>query len=210
MATWFGLGKPEKQGHLQAYVLLWLLALALLLFVAPERAVAPSGKQPLGLLGWLILGAAFYRLQDLLFASVDDALDLTSTYVRFDWRGRIVLLLVNLIQVVLVFAIAYVVIIGHDIVPAALQTTHSHLDYLVVSWNGLPPLGSAPPTQLEKAPALTMAEAGVGLLIVVIAVSAFVGRHPDRVVSNIRKLTEERDAGRLTNEEYEAKKAELF
>jgi hypothetical protein len=163
----------KKQGLLQAYVLGWVGVLVVLLYLARE-----PGQLALILPEWLILGLALYRLQDLLFSSVDDAMELTSTYRDYDDKGRILILLVNLVEIILIFAIAYLVLVGPQAITTAMPPNHhiTNIDYFVQSWNTLAPFGSAAPAAIGLAPQLGMAEAVVSLLIVVIALSAFVGR----------------------------------
>lgn len=162
---WFGWDE-NTQGYMQLYILGWFAPLALLFAVAPE-SVWPWGL--------LVLILPVYRLQDLFFATLVDGLNLRDTYAKYDATGRILILLVNLLQIVIIFAILYRIIVGPD-VSATLRDSHSQFDYFLLSWKSLPPFGNLGDIQTRWGQALGMLEAGIGIVVGGIALGAFVGR----------------------------------
>jgi hypothetical protein len=176
----------KRQWLLHVYVLGWLLALGVFLFVLPGDGSLGIGPFQIPLV-WLIPFVAFYRLQDLLFASLDDALGITGIFPKVNPLARVLILFVNVAQLVLIFAIAYRYILGSTLDTATGRlsafasgpSVHIRFDYLFLSWNSLPPLGNG--YQAEDLPArlLTMAETGTALLLIVMALSAFVAKSDD-------------------------------
>lgn len=164
-AGWNG---SERAIH--RYVVAWLVALGLLLFIGPS-----SGPWAL-----VAVGVAFYRLQDLVVSTLDDALGLTGRaeqFGRFSATTPILISLVNIVQVVLVFAIADLVLLGD--LGRAFETAvnvSSRFDYLFLSWNSLPPLGSGYGPATAMARGLAITESATGMLIIVIAVTRFLSR----------------------------------
>jgi hypothetical protein len=146
------------------YVLFWLGGLTLILAVGPT----------VGWPGWIMVGIAFYRLQDLIFSTLANALSLSS-HVRsrsYSMRTLVVLALVNIVQIVLIFAIAYLVLTAQH--PASFaQPPSGRFGYFFLGWVSLPPLGGGATPLSTMARALTIGEEATGLLIVVIAVSRF-------------------------------------
>jgi hypothetical protein len=163
VATWFELDENERRIH--RYVLLWLIALILILFFVPTS----------GWLGGVLLGVAFYRLQDLIFSTLDNVFRLTERSKRsdkYDAPNLVLLALVNVIQVVLIFAIAYLILTSHN--PRSFSDLPTgRFSNFFLSWISLPPLGGGASPQSTMARILTMIEEGTGLLIIVIAIGRF-------------------------------------
>jgi hypothetical protein len=163
IAARLNLDCDEKSIHY--YVLLWLIALGLILALGPAT-------------GWLRLvfvGVAFYRLQDLVFSTLDNALNLTdraSQFSTFKSQTPVVLALVNIVQIVLIFAIAYLMLTGQN--PASFaQPPTGRFGEFFLSWISLPPLGGGAVPLSTMARVLTISEEATGLLIIVIAIGRF-------------------------------------
>jgi len=155
-------GEVDNQWRLHLYVMAWFVVLVGLLWIGPGPGI------------WLLAVPAFYRLQDLLFASVGDALRLSKDFDKFDATARVLILFVNVLEIVLIFAIAGFALVGKNASAGSAYT--SRLGSLYRSWNALPPLGGGVSTSDVTAQALNMTESAVGLLVVVIALGAFLGR----------------------------------
>jgi hypothetical protein len=165
-ARWFNWDSYEWS--IQTYVLIWLAGLSAILAVGPTTTA-----------GWrfVMLAIVLYRLQELMFATIDNALYLTGIARRpelpaHEWPTPLLLALVSIVQVVLIFAVAYLVLIGHN--PAAVKPPPSspfHAFFL--SWISLPPLGGGATPVSTMARALTISEETTGLLLVVIAIGRF-------------------------------------
>ena len=84
--------RPQDSQFYGWYVVGWLVALLLMLGLAPA-----SGSWAVAL-AWLGL----YRLQDMLFGTITDAFG----FVRFagSWQSKVVLAIFNIVQVVTIFA----------------------------------------------------------------------------------------------------------
>lgn len=164
VSRWFSWDKSERGIHY--YVLVWLGGLVLIL------AVGPTTGWP----GWIMVGVVFYRLQDLIFSTLDNALLLSErarTRSRsYDSRTPVVLALVNIVQIVLVFAIAYLVLTAQH-AGSFTQPPSGRFGYFFLSWVSLPPLGGGATPLSVIARALTIGEEGTGLLVIVIAVGRF-------------------------------------
>jgi hypothetical protein len=195
VATWFDFDKNERRVHY--YVLLWLAALILILFLVPTS----------GWPGWVLVGVAFYRLQDLVFSTLDNVFDFTKRSKRsdkYDDPTLVVLALVNIIQIVLIFAIAYLVLISHN--PRSFSNLpRGRFSDFYLSWIVLPPLGSGATPQSTMAKILMMTEEGTGLLIIVISIGRFLAAAP----SGTRRLDPGRHARRppRTQNRYKAAKS---
>jgi hypothetical protein len=161
VSRWFGWDNSERGIHY--YVLFWLGGLTLILTVGPT----------VGLPGWIMVGLGLYRLQDLTFSTLDNALLLSdrSRQRSYDGRTLIMLALVNIVQIVLIFAIAYLVLTRHA--GSFEQPPTGRFGYFFLSWVSLPPLGGGAMPLSTIARLLTIGEEGTGLLIVVIAVGRF-------------------------------------
>jgi hypothetical protein len=165
-ARWFDWDYEESS--IQFYVLFWLAGLTAILFFGPTT----------GWPRWFMLGIVLYRLQELMFATLDNALGLTDRARRrpeppaYDWPTPLLLSLVSIIQVVLIFAIAYLILIGQN--RAAFGNPPSGpLDAFFLSWISLPPLGGGAIPLSAMARVLTVSEEATGLLLVVIAIGRF-------------------------------------
>lgn len=162
-ATWFEWDVKERAIHY--YVLSWLAVLALILAAGPAT-------------GWprfVMLGIVLYRLQDLIFSTLDNALMLTvkgQKHRKFAWQTPLMLALVNIVQIVLIFAIAYLVLTGQNS-RAFTQPPSGRFGEFFLSWISLPPLGGGAAPLSTMARVLTVSEEATGLLIIVIAVGRF-------------------------------------
>ncbi len=157
----------SREWSIQTYVLIWLAGLSAILAFGPTT-------------GWprfVMLGIVLYRLQELMFATLDNALQLTKRARRpnlpaFNWPTPLLLALVDIIQVVLIFAIAYLILIGQN--PAAFANPPSNpFDAFFLSWISLPPLGGGATPLSTMARVLTIIEEATALLLVVIAIGRF-------------------------------------
>jgi hypothetical protein len=164
-ARWFDWDYGESS--IQTYVLFWLAGLIAILLVGPTA-------------GWprfVMLGIVLYRLQELMFATLDNALGLTKRARRpelpaYKWPTPLLLALVSIIQVVLIFAIAYLILIGHNTAAFA-DPPSSPFGAFFLGWISLPPLGGGATPLSTMARALTIGEEATGLLLVVIAIGRF-------------------------------------
>lgn len=174
--------------RVQWYVVFWLALLAILLFLIP-----PAG----GTWALIIFGVAMYRLQDLVFAVMDDALGTTCRSLsfrepreRFDdslARAPIAILLVNVVQVIIIFAIAFAYLnsqsggrdipnIGCQGQTAACHSASDWFSYLYVSWTTLFTLGSGDSIVGRGSEAFVMLEVVVSLVIVGTGLATFIAR----------------------------------
>jgi hypothetical protein len=156
-----------EEASIQFYVLFWLAGLIAILFFGPTT----------GWPRWFMLGIVLYRLQELMFATLDNALGLTDRARQeetpaYDWPTPLLLSLVSIIQVVLIFAVAYLVLIGQSRAAFA-NPPSSPLDAFFLSWISLPPLGGGATPLSTMARVLTVSEEATGLLLVVIAIGRF-------------------------------------
>jgi hypothetical protein len=162
-ASWFRWDGRERAIHY--YVFFWLAALSLILTVGPT-------------VGWprfVMLGIVFYRLQDLIFSTLDNALMLTARGQQrrdFAWQTPLMLALVNIIQIVLIFAVAYLILTGQNHGAFSHPPTGRFGEFFL-SWIGLPPLGGGATPLSTMARVLTISEEATGLLIIVIAIGRF-------------------------------------
>ncbi|MGO9083221.1 MAG: hypothetical protein ACLQDY_30050 [Streptosporangiaceae bacterium] len=163
IATWTRLYKKEKGIHY--YVLFWLALLIFLLIVSPTT----------GTDRFAIVVIIFYRLQDLIFSTLDNALNLTKRAwhaIDFSWQTPVMLALVNIVQIVLIFAIAYLMLTGQN--PAAFSHPPTgRFGEFFLSWISLPPLGGGATPLSTMARTLTISEEASGLLMIVISISRF-------------------------------------
>src|SRR5581483_1318517 len=176
-ASWFiSLSRltRDRDPGLSVYIVLWIAALTWVFgWLAAHQGATKT------VLDWILLAGTVYRLQDMVCATADDALRLTD---RFEdpiedpnWRTPIVILPFHVVQTVLVFAIAYVAFLSSADFDVPTKMPTNWWESLYVSWLNLPPLGSNGPALGSRAgQALTMAEASVAFLLVVLALGAFV------------------------------------
>lgn len=162
-ATWFKWDVSERGIH--NYVLFWLVALSLILAAGPTAGPA----------GLVVAGIVFYRLQEVIFSTLDNALVLTDRGQQrpdYAWQTLLMLALVNIVQIVLIFAIAYLVLTGKN--PGAFgHPPTGRFGEFFLSWISLPPLGGGAEPLSTTARVLTIGEEATGLLIIVIAISRF-------------------------------------
>jgi hypothetical protein len=162
-ATWFKWDESERAIH--RYVFGWLVPLSLILAVGPA-------------VGWprfVMLGIVFYRLQELMFATLDNALMLTARGQKrhgFAWQTPLMLALVDIIQIVLIFAVAYLILTGQNR-GAFSYIPPGRFGEFFLSWISLPPLGGGATPLSIMARVLTISEEATGLLMIVIAVGRF-------------------------------------
>ena len=162
-ATWFGWDSREAAIHY--YVFGWLVPLSLILAIGPTT----------GWLRFVMLGIVFYRLQELMFATLDNALMLTKRGQEcrdFAWQTALMLALVDIVQIVLIFAVAYLVLTGQTRGAFSYVPTGRFGEFFL-SWISLPPLGGGATPISTMARALTISEEATGLLMIVIAVGRF-------------------------------------
>jgi hypothetical protein len=172
-ARWFDWDFTEWK--IQTYVLFWLAGLSAILAFGPTT-------------GWprfVMLAIVLYRLQELMFATLDNAFQLTERARRrpnpaYKWPTPLLLALVSIVQVVLIFAIAYFILIGQN--RAAVTPPPSNpFDSFFLSWISLPPLGGGATPLSTMARALTITEEATALMLVVIAIGRFLaGAGPDQ------------------------------
>ncbi|MBB3606083.1 hypothetical protein FHT40_005772 [Mycolicibacterium sp. BK556] len=175
-ATWLGLNDSVKGRRHLAYVGVWMVGLLALLKFGPFTGVA----------AFVVVVAGLYRLQDLVFASLDNVFGLTRRGDK--WRSvpagtSVVINLLNIIQVIVVFALAYQNVHGggndgfeHKDLPDLTDP----FSFLYLSWTTLFPPGSGyQPTSLGTR-LLVMAEGTSGLLIIGVTLAVLVARMPPR------------------------------
>lgn len=144
------------------YVLGWLALLLVVLIVVPMS----------GILGLAVGSLALYRLQDMLLGTIGDVF--ASQPYEGPWASKVAIVIVNIVQVVIIFAIAYLVFTPNNAFsPPVLP---GRFDHFYLSWTGLLPLGSAFAAETLSAKILVMSESGAGVLLILIALSRFLGK----------------------------------
>jgi hypothetical protein len=205
--------KKKRNSGLEGYVVGWLVFLCLLLFLGHHLL------QFLGP-GWRWLATAYaligiYRLQDLIFASLDNVFGLTQRGIRWQKRpggeGPAVIALWNIAQVIVIFALGYQNLAGRG--PGVFEgpprsdpdgPPGAPSDFLYVSWTTLFPPGSGYTAISWPARMLVMAESASGLLIIGLTLAALIARidkSPDEANEAV-SATEPADTdaiGRLRN-----------
>jgi hypothetical protein len=155
----------DRESRIHNYVLAWLVTLVVILVFCPIS-------------GWLripIVVLVFYRLQDLIFSTIDNAFKLTKRGrqpPKYMWQTPLLLALVNIIQIVLIFAIAYLQLTGQNSAAFA-HPPSDPFNAFFLSWISLPPLGGGATPMSTMARVLTINEEATGLLIIVIAIGRF-------------------------------------
>jgi hypothetical protein len=141
------------------YVLAWLLALIVILLWAPLG----------GNWGLAFAALAIYRLQDMILGTIGDAFVFNT--IGGTGGSKVLLAVVNIFQIVVIFAIAFYVLLPNSaFMPPAPTGRFGHL---FLSWSTLPPLGGGFLAQSTRARTLVMVESAAGVLLVVIALSRF-------------------------------------
>jgi hypothetical protein len=181
LATLLPLDSKEKGNDgLEAYVLGWLVFLCSLLFLGPclLQFLGPAW-------GWLALAFALlgmYRLQDLVFASLDNVFGLTPRGIKWQSRpgvGPAVIAVWNIAQVIVIFALGYQNLAGTDAFEGT--SLHPHgpsgpFGFLYLSWTTLFPPGSGYTAISTPARVLVMAESGSGLLMIGLTLAALLSK----------------------------------
>jgi hypothetical protein len=141
------------------YVLAWLAALLVILQWAPLT----------GNWGLAFAALAIYRLQDMILGTIGDAFVFNT--IGGTGGSKVLLAVVNIFQIVVIFAIAFYVLLSNSaFMPPAPTGRFGHL---FLSWSTLPPLGGGFVAQTTRARALVMVESAAGVLLTVIALSRF-------------------------------------
>jgi hypothetical protein len=176
LATFLPLDRKRKgSGGLEAYVFGWLLFLCSLLFFGPASGCWAAV--------WAWVG--LYRLQDLVFASLDNVFGLTPRGIRWQDRpgvGPAVIALWNIAQVIVIYAIGYQnLAAGHgervfDTPLGDKGGPSGHFGFLYLSWTTLFPPGSGFTAISTPARMLVMAESGSGLMIIGLTLAALLGQ----------------------------------
>jgi chorismate mutase len=160
----------SRQGRMHIYVLVWLALLCIGLAACPIILIHLWSRI-------LVLVLVFYRLQELMFATFDNALKLSERSRKdldvFKWPTPLLLALFSIIQTVLIFAIAYLILAGHHPAAFARPPPSSPFNAFYLSWISLPPLGGGATPLSTMARGLTIGEEATALLLVVIAIGRF-------------------------------------
>jgi hypothetical protein len=144
------------------YVLGWLILLTGGLSIAPM-----SGNW-----GLAVGSLALYRLQDMLLGTIGDVFA-PEPYKGY-WASKVAVVLVNIVQVVIIFAITYLVFTTNNAFSPWVPS--SRFGHFYLSWTGLLPLGSGFAAKTLWARILAMIESGAGVLLILIALSRFLGK----------------------------------
>jgi hypothetical protein len=168
-AYWLNLEKPERRGLLSVYISFWLTALAMIL------AFGPSGS---GWLSNLVLGITAYRLHDFFFSTIEEALNLTGRFESLRkeeyWKAPVVHVLVNVVQVILVFAIAiFILTTSTDWEPLSTKVPFGRVGALFLSWNSVAAFGVRSDPASSRAFWLAMVESAVFAMVILIALTRF-------------------------------------
>ena len=143
------------------YVLVWLVGLVAILRFAPIS----------GNVGLAFAALALYRLQDLLFGTVGDAFRFNRQGIGGSWRSKVMLAVVNIVQIVTIFAIVFLVLTcPADFSPVAPAGRFGHF---FLSWSTLPPLGAGFAALTTRTRVLVIIESGTGVVLIVVALSRF-------------------------------------
>jgi hypothetical protein len=161
------LSKRPSQVLVQFWVAGWLVVLICLTLLAPKDGWA----------GLVILGVALYRLQDLLFSTLDDTFSVTRRFDSFVGGTKVLIALVNIGQIVLIFTIAFsVVTTSSDWVHGTGPLTTG--DAFVYSWSSLTPFAISSSAADPLTRTLTLIESSIAVLILLIALSRFMSITP--------------------------------
>lgn len=193
-----------KQWIVDCYVLFWLAVLIALATAAPRT----------GVWGLVVASVALYRLQDLLFSMLDDALDLTGRFQQLEMTSKVIIALVNIMQVVLVFTI----VIGVFTSPADWTNVSdlARFKCFALSWGGLIPFGVSANAAKTDAQVISIVESAVAVILLLVSLTRFLSL-PSAAPSTtttpadeLAKLVALRDQGVLSSEEFERQKAKLL
>jgi hypothetical protein len=154
----------------QGYVLFWLVVLGV--YTGVMAAFVPFPKS--GLVRVLVLVIPFYRLQDLFFSTLDDALGITGRFesVRDDMTHKVLITLVNIVQIVLIFTIAFSVLTTKKdwAKPPVPFGTGS---CFILSWSSLTPFTVNQNAADPKTWALTIIESAIAVVILLVVLGRF-------------------------------------
>lgn len=152
-----------RQYTVDSYVLFWLAVLIALATAAPRT----------GGWGMVVASVALYRVQDLLFSTLDDALALTGRFQGFTAPSKVIIALVNMMQIVLAFTIA----IGVFTLSSDWSNAPAHalgrFNCFVLSWAGLIPFGVSSSAVSSDAQLISIVESAVAVIILLVALSRF-------------------------------------
>jgi hypothetical protein len=154
-------GRKRDSDFYGWYVMVWMVLLLLLLICMPMS----------GNLGLAVAALALYRLQDLLLGTIGDVFKRDPYHGSA--RSKVAVVVINIVQVVIIFAIVYLVFtVSSDFRP---MVPPGRFGYFYLSWNSLPPLGSGFVPITLPARIIVTVESGVGILLIVVALSRFLG-----------------------------------
>lgn len=206
--------KEPKPPATQLYVGLWLVGLIVYTVLFPKS----------GALGLVLLVIPFYRLQDMLFSTLDDALGITGRFRSAGGTTKVLITLVNIVQIVLIFTIAFSVLTTKE------DWAHPPLPFgtrscFILSWSSLTPFTVNTNANDSLTWTLTTVESAIAVVILLVALSRFLslpslsGNQDNTappepaalsIPEQIRQLANLRDDGALSAEEFEAKKRDLL
>jgi hypothetical protein len=198
----------------QLYVGLWLVGLIICTILWPKSGAA----------GLILVAIAFYRLQDLLFSTLDDALSITGRFRLSGGTTKVLIALVNIVQIVLIFTITFSVLTTkgdwtHPPVPFGTRSS------FILSWSSLTPFTVNTNANDSLTWVLTMVESAIAVVILLVTLSRFLSLPSSSgdqdnaappepatpsIPEQISQLAKLRDHGILSSEEFEPKKRELL
>jgi hypothetical protein len=146
----------------QWYVGLWFVALLICTVVVTKA----------GIPGLVLVAIAFYRLQDLLFSTLDDALAITGRFRSGVGTTKVLIILVNIVQIVLIFTIVFSVLTtkgdwAHPPMPFGTRSC------FILSWSSLTPFTVNTNANDSLTWILTIAESAIAVIILLVALSRF-------------------------------------
>lgn len=188
----------NRGDRVQWYVVVWLALLGAILVALPK----------VDALRLVLLALALYRLQDLLFAVVDDALGMTCRSDAFQepkeplgtklLRAPIAILLTNVVQLIVVFAIAFEYVnltsggadvvrptchIGTSTAVCSYARDLGPFDYLALSWTSLFTLGNGDLIVGTGGQVFVMLEVASSLIVVGTGLATFIARSLTRTTA---------------------------
>ena len=164
--TWLGI-EAKGEAAVEGYVLFWAVAVSLFLTFCP-----PGG----GPIPAILLAVALFRLQELVFASLDSALLLTQNRIeekhRFENVSLAIIFLVSVFQVAVIFALIYYVLTSPR---AWSQPPHpwGHWSCAFLGWTNLTPFTIGVHPLSTRARALAVFESVTAVMLIGIALSRF-------------------------------------
>jgi hypothetical protein len=166
--NWFN--KEPKPPDTQLYVGVWLVGLIFCTVFVPKSGIA----------GLVLLAFGFYRLQDLLFSTLDDALGITGRFGSADaatktgMTTKVLITLVNIVQIVLIFTIAFSVLTTKE------DWAHPPLPFgtrscFILSWSSLTPFTVNTNASDPLTWTLTIVESAIAVIMLLVALGRFLG-----------------------------------